>query len=273
MEYRAGIYANDALLLDEVTDYLDVAYPKLYCTVYSGEDYLPELSSNTSFNVAENLDGVGEEDVLIVLSDPGKDFDVLKKFDGSLIDLTGVFNGHADDFYEVSDPIEFILSQIDVEKTGKFGASISLPASFFGRNGVEDLLSQTRSLFSFQKADNLVFDGRISFNILEAGGAKPNMLSGYKKKIDERFGINAAVRIIPVSTAFMLDLFYTKNVKMDFSEPIKAVEAGGYLVDQLPTDFIALEKNTGAGRDTLFGDYIKGLVIQIALHLKEILGE
>jgi len=267
-QYSAALYANENLLLTEVLERIEEDLPAVGLSVY-GSSMTGSAVNTSSGDYDVNPVGELDEEILIVLSDPQKDIELIKKFDGSVIDFTGTFSDLLDEVYEVEDPVSYILKNAGDPQDMEAVASV--PAAVFGKSGIDDMLSQTRELFAFSNAETKVFQDRLAFNIFFSDPDQ-GFLTGYRQKLKQDTGVDVDVRMIPVSTGFVLDVYFKKEVNSNF----KFADA-----DKKP--FETLAEVIGAGgikklsetekRVSFAGDYIHVIVDQITDALKDITGE
>ncbi len=163
-QYSAAIYANENLLLTEVLERIENDLPTIGITLYGNSLAGSEISTATAEYTVNEAGKISEEEILIVLSDPQADVETIRKFDGTVIDMTGTFEGLMDEVYVVEDPVAYILNMVADDKEG-VEAVATLPAAVFGKSGIDDLLSQTRELFAFTNAETKVFENRLAFNM------------------------------------------------------------------------------------------------------------
>jgi aspartate-semialdehyde dehydrogenase len=266
-----AVFANDPLLLSELLGRLEEEFPLLNINIYSSEDFLPAIAAEKPSYEVKSISSLQDEEIAVVLSDPGQYADAIRKLGASVIDCTGIFRDTYDDVYLVEEPVEYLISHFKGDRQSIRG-SLYLPAALFGKNGIDDLLSQTRNLFSFGRDKSKVFEERIAFNVLLGGDEEGNILSGYKKRLEESAGMPLNFRIIPVSTVFLADFFIGDNVSLDENRMFYEYKAAG-LEEAMENNGIGVMRNTSGGMISFTGDYIKVLTGQIALHLKEITGE
>jgi hypothetical protein len=202
-----------------------------------------------------------------VLSDPQSAVEKLKEFDGSVIDFTGTFSDLLDEVYIIEDPVAFVLNSLE----GVEDAVATLPAAVFGKSGIDDMLTQTRELFAFSNAETKVFENRLAFNLFFSDPDQ-GFLSGYRQKLKQDTGVDADVRMIAVSTGFVLDVYFKKDVKGDFTFAIESEEPAETLADIISQDAI-VTTHKNSKRASFAGDYIHVIVRQIIDSLKDITGE
>lgn len=268
-QYSAAVYANENLLLSELLERLEADMPLLEISVYAGTLMENSITTSTGEYSVNPPSELGEEEILIVLSDPQTDMEHLKSFDGTVIDFTGAFNGVVEEVYVVEDPVAYLIKSL-VDDPEDAEAVALLPAALFGKSGIDDLLSQTRELFAFTNAETKILDQRLAFNLFFSDPDQ-GILSGYRQKLKQDTGMDVDVRLIAVSTGFVLDVYLKKDVK---SNPAISDRTGRFssLADVIESDSIVTLANTG-GRISLAGDYIHTVVRQIMDALKDITGE
>lgn len=266
-EYTAAIYANENLLLAEVLERIESDLPTIGINVYGNSLAGTTITTNTGEYDVNKVEKFTDEEILIVLSDPQSDVENIREFDGSVIDLTGSFEGLMDEVYTIEDPVALILNQLE----DKVDAIATVPAALFGKSGIDDLISQTRELFAFTSADAKIFQDRLSFNMFFSD-IDQGILSGYRDKLKQDTELDVDIRMIPVSTGFVLDVYFEKDVNCTFNFCITNEDGFGTLSDVIGTEAIA-QISCGKKRATFAGDYIHTIVRQITDALKDITGE
>jgi len=269
-QYSAAIYANENLLLTEVLEKIEGDLPTIGINVYGSSLAGSEISTATAEYVVGKAESISEEEILIVISDPQNDVEHIRKFDGTVIDMTGTFEGLMDEVYVVEDPIVYILNSVAKDKDS-VEAVATLPAAVFGKSGIDDLLSQTRELFAFSNAETKVFENRLAFNLFFSD-LDQGILSGYRQKLKQETGVDVDVRMIAVSTGFVLDVYFKKDVNSDIKFSVSPDEFTETLSDIIGLDSIVKLAET-PNRLSFTGDYIHTIVRQIIDALKDITGE
>jgi hypothetical protein len=173
-----------------------------------------------------------------------------------------------DEVFTIEDPVTYILKALDADVAA---AVATVPASVFGKSGIDDLLNQTRELFAFSNAETKVFDERLAFNMFFSDG-KDSLLAGYREKLKQDTGVDVDVRMIAVSTGFVLDVYFKKEVKSNFTFAKASEESFSTLSDVIGADGLFLISATET-RATFAGDYIHTIVRQVTDALKDITGE
>lgn len=263
MNYKTAIYTRDYLMLLELMERIESAFPVLETMIFGPESMEEDISGS----LITDLSRVSEADILILLSEPPEDCDHIKNFEGSIIDLVGYKFSDGAEVFRADEPIRAILKNIAVP-TEDVSAVIQLPACVFGKDGVEDLMRQTRDIFSFESGDNLVFNDRIAFNIHFA----PHNLSGLAvgKTVDDfaEAGGDVMLRIYPLSTVFTVDLFAKDVFDLKSADGYK-VPSGFFTAADVSeqSEIFIVRKRNGF---TFIGDYIRLSVEAVMKKLAEV---
>lgn len=268
-QYTAAIYADENLLLTELLERLESELPTIGLTIYSTTQAGSDISTpGGEYNVLP-VEKFGGEEILIVLSDPQKHSEQFKGFDGSVVDFTGTFAGLMDDVYVAEDPIAYLLNML-TDDPDELDAVATVPAAVFGKSGIDDLLAQTRELFAFTNTETKVFENRLAFNLFFSDPDQ-GILSGYRQKLKQDTGVDVDVRMIAVSTGFVLDVYFKKDVNsnLTISDRNGRFET---LADVIESDSIVKVTETGS-RLSFAGDYMHTVSRQIVEALKDITGE
>jgi len=269
-QYTAAIYADENLLLAELLERLEQDMPMLGVSVYGSTLAGQTVNTGTDDYDVNPVKTLKDEEILIVLSDPQGDMEFLKEFDGSVIDFTGTFTDVLDEVYLIEDPIAYILNSIETEKKN-IEAVATLPAAVYGKSGIDDLLTQTRELFAFTNAETKVFENRLAFNMFFSD-LDQGILSGYRQKLKQDTEVDVDCRMIPVSTGFVLDVYFKKDVNSNFTFAVSPDKPLATLADAVSTESIIQLPSQGC-RAGFAGDYIYTIVKQITDALKDITGE
>jgi hypothetical protein len=266
----AAFYANDPLLLSELLSRVEDELPLLKINIYSSEDFLPTIAAEKPSYSVKNIKDLADEEIVVVMGDPGANADAIRGLDASIIDCTGIFSDY-DDVYSVHEPIEYIYKKLKGNSKNTRG-SLYLPAALFGKNAIDDLISQTRNVFSFGRDKSKVFADRIAFNVLLANEDESNILQGYKKRLEDSTGMLLNFRIMPLSTVFLADFFGDEDFEIE-KDKIFYEYTSSNLEEAMENNGIGIIKHSSSSMVSFTGDYIKVLTEQIFLHLKELTGE
>lgn len=267
-QYSVAVYANENLLLSEVLEKLENDFPLLSVRVFGNS--LAHTNLITATNEYDVLPAgmIKDEEMLILLSDPKDDMELLKKFDGDVIDFTGTFVG--EDVYKIEEPVAYLINAMQ-SRPEDMDAVVYLPAAVFGKNGIDDMINQTRELFAFSNVDTKVFEERLAFNMFFSH-AEQGILAGYLQKLKADTGVDADARLGAVSTGFVLDVYFKKDVNKEFSNITDTV---GFV--STIADVCALQRpvviNRTKNRVSIAGDYIRLICGQITDAVKDITGD
>ncbi|MGE4317783.1 MAG: hypothetical protein AB7E96_02660 [Deferribacterales bacterium] len=266
--YSAAVYANENLLLTEVLDKLENEFPMMGIKVFGNS--LAHTALTTATNEYDVLPAgmVGEEEILLVLSDPKDDLEVLKDFDGDIVDFTGTFT--SDEVYRIEEPLAYLINAMKT-RPEEMDAVAYVPAAVFGKNGIDDMINQTRELFTFTNNENKVFDERLAFNMFFSD-REEGILAGMRKKLEAETGVDADLRLGAVSTGFVLDVYFKKDVNKEFGNITDMVGFIPTMADICSKPRPVLLSRT-KNRVSIAGDYISLICSQIMDAFKDITGE
>lgn len=266
--YKAAIYVDDYFLLLELISRIDKDIPSLEYTIYGDERFEKSLSDTAEGYVVTDLSGISDAEILIMLSKPDKDIDVIKNFDGTVIDLSGYNFGSDTEVLKVDEPVRKILKNIAVPVSDT-SVVVTLPVCVYGKNGVEDLMTQTKDIFTFENSESLVFSNRIAFN-KHFNPVTAGLLVG--KTVDDfaESGGYISVRLAPLSTVFVVDVFAKDVFGLKDDDGYFATEGFFTASDIAERNDIAVL----AGRNSLTftGDYIRVIIEEVMKKLKEVTG-
>lgn len=270
MNYKIGIYTTDYLLLLELNSRLESAYPAASVLVF-GDKGLEESveMSNVDDYVITDFGRLNEVEILIILSDPEPIIKEVEKFEGTVIDAFGAEFSKNVEVFRVDEPVMSVLKNLDVN-FNEISIVCQIPVCAFGKCGVEDLMRQTKEIFAFEDSDNLVFENRIAFNV----HFNPTNLSGLPvAKSFETFqndGGDVSLRILPVSTVFILDIYGQNPFTLKNDDLYKFVE-GFFTMSEVAEsgDIFAVKRKNGY---TFAGDYIRILIEAVIKKLDEVTG-
>lgn len=267
-QYSAAIYANENLLLTEVLEKIEKELPLIEVTLFGNS--LAHTSFTTSSNEYDVHPAgmIKDEEILIVLSDPQDDMELLKKFDGDIIDFTGAFTG--EDVYKVEEPLAYIINALG-QKPEDMDAVALVPAAVFGKNGIDDMINQTRELFTFSNAETKVFEDRLAFNLFFSDNEQ-GILSGFRRKLKADTGLDVDIRMGAISTGFVLDVYFKKAINKDVSNITELV---GFVstLSEIGANKRPVTITRNSTRISIAGDYLNVITSQVAEALKDIIGE
>lgn len=271
--YKAAIYINDYLLLLELISRLDLELPSLEYTIYGSAAFEKTLENTAEGYVVTDLSGIEDAEILILLADPSlelekKDLDIIENFDGTIINATSFKFNKDVEVFEVVEPIRKILRNIAVP-VGNTSVILNLPVCIYGKDGVEDLMTQTKDIFTFENNDSSIFQHRIAFNKhfnpVISGTAVEKSIIDFSEA-----GGDVSVRISPLSTVFVVDVF----AKDSFG--LKNPEGYNYTNDFFTAndvaernDILVIQRRNGL---TFTGDYIRILIDGVLSNIREVTG-
>ncbi len=146
---KAAIFVNDYLLLLDFLSKVENEFPLLEYTIYGDKEFAESLENTAEGYVETDLSSIADAEVLILLAKPINDKEnIIKKFDGTVIDITGYEFNNDVEVFKIDEPVRKVLKNIAVP-VSDVTVTISLPVCIYGKHGVEDLMQQTRSIFSF----------------------------------------------------------------------------------------------------------------------------
>lgn len=259
MKMDAAVYAEDTLLMRELLDGIDGQLPEFNVNIYSYGSAVERIQSeNTDLHV-NSMSKFGNEDVLIVLSSDNIAYEHADNFDGSIIDITG--NISSEDVIQILNPVEYLLYSV-TENIQSLKGVCSLPVCVLGKKGVDDIVSQTKGLLSFTKAENQVLDSELAFNIILN---ENRVLNRYLMNLNEQIRKNFTFRLLPVTTGLILDIFGdTSSVAED--DLYKRENSLSEIVNNEGLSFKKYEN----GMVCVYADYLYVYVKQIIDELKKL---
>jgi len=257
---EVGIFAGESLLLNEVITAIQGQMPEVSVNVYAEEEKMPVLQSEVPSAQIDKLSHFGDEDVLLVL--PGGEglADYAGGFDGSIIDAAGCYSEDGE-ICNVFNPVEYILYSV-CDNIDDIRGVCNLPAAVFGKDGVDDLINQTRHLLAFSDYNTKVIDFNLGFNVITEGNP---LFDKYLTNIKDEIRKNFIFRLLPVSTGLILDIYgNTENVAGE-----DLYGKTGNLTDIIANEGLVFRKENN-GMVTVYGDYLHILTKQILDELKKL---
>jgi hypothetical protein len=189
-------------------------------------------------------------------------------FKGVLLDYNMLNVCAYSKYYNIKDAL-FCLLDETLALNGPMAAVLALPTAFFGKAGVESMMKETRSIFSFEDYES-IFDRRVSFNVNFFRRNLPN--AQFSSEIEElrALGLNLSVRLNSVSTAFVLDLFPKEPLKLPENFYYREAEGDISLEEITESDEAALliHEDDENPFYTIIGDYIHINTYAILKHIK-----
>ncbi len=258
MYMDVGVFATDPLLLNEVMDAINSHFPSFSVTVYSESPKMEDLQALNSQCEVRDIKRSSEEDVLIILNSL-RENGILKDFDGSLIDITGEFD--AEDTIFIKNPVEYILSSVSDDFNDLYGVC-SLPAAIFGKAAVDDLVNQTRHLFSFNSYENKMLTSDLAFNVLLN---ENTLLKEFKEKLNENIRENFNFRLLPVTTGIIVDVCGAADEILDDDLYLR-----NFSLSEITLNEGLSFSRHGKGMLSVYGDYLFIYTKQIIDELRKL---
>lgn len=137
------------------------------------------------------------------------------------------------------------LLLLRAQKAGKIGVSVCTafePASERGRQGLDELHSQTVNLLSFQQLPTAVFDAQLAFNMLSRYGEKsvPALESVERRVVMHLESITEGRAVMPALTLAQAPIFHghVLSLYLEFEQAI----AAGDLTQVLSGDHVSVAR-------------------------------
>ncbi len=266
---KTAIFVNDYLLLLDFLSKLENEFPLMEYTIFGDEAFAESLENTAEGYVETDLSLIKDAELLIMLAKPLKDDEkVIKNFDGTIIDITGYEFSKDAEVFMIAEPVRKILQNIAVP-VSDVSVTLSLPVCIFGKHGVEDLMQQTRSIFTFDNVDNLVFHDRIAFN-KHFNPVTAGLVVG--KTVDDfvEAGGDISVRISPLSTVFEIDIFAKDVFALKSDDGYFPIESFFTAADISERNDVAVIPRRNSY--TFVGDYVRVLIEDVMKKLREVVG-
>ena len=264
---KTAIFINDYLLLIDFLAKVEDEFPLLEYTIFGDKEFAASLEDTAEGYVETDLSLLKDAELLIMLAKPLNDDGVFKNFDGTIIDITGYEFSKEAEVFQIYKPVRKILRNIAVT-INDVSVVLSLPVCIYGKHGVEDLMQQTRSIFTFDEAENLIFQERIAFN-KHFNPVTAGLPVG--KTIDDfaAAGGDISVRISPLSTVFEMDVFAKDIFGLKDDEGYFPTESFFTASDVSErSDITVIPRRNGL---TFVGDYVRVLIEDILKKMKEVI--
>jgi hypothetical protein len=266
LNYTIGVYAEDYLLLLELLVKLNEALPIAEVKVCGGEELVQSLPAEVAEQIAQDPNELKGTDLVILLGRLPDEF--FKDYDGQVIALSG-FEPKCDDLMVLKDPLTEYLYLL-AERNKAMAMNIGLPMAIYGKAGVDMLMQETRSVYSFEQYDDSVLPMRIAFNMhFYANDLPAGVLSDDLAALRRLANVN--VRINPISTVFVVDLFAPAAIKFPEGLEFVAID-NDFSLEEVTRDAVVARIASNDGRAvTLTGDYLHLRTFQILNAIKEAL--
>lgn len=264
--YKVAIYVNDYLLLLELVAKLDEEFPNIDYSIFGDKAFEKSLKDSAEGYVLTDLSEIEDYDILITLSKPTEDSKYIKEFDGTVIDISGYEFAQDTEVLSVDEPIRKILKNIAVPVLDT-SVVLELPACIYGKNGVEDLMNQTKGIFTFENIDSAIFKQRIAFN----KHFNP-VIAGLPvgKTVDDfaESGGEVSIRLSSLSTVFVLDVYAKDKFGLKDDDGYFVVEGFFTTSDASERDdIIVYPRRNGL---TFVADYVRIIVNEVFGKIREV---
>lgn len=235
------------------------------------EDSLSEYFTVSCVSEESSFENVCDEDlVVVILSEfTSKLGNFLRKSSVDVIDFTGLADSYTSRCLPVSEPSVYLLEQIFGSYISEIRGNIYYPASVFGKAGIDDLIEQTRSIFTMTSNENKILDFNIPFNGKIGYGFGNSSLLKYIESYNYTIPQNFDLRLIPFSTNLVIDVFKPEYMEIDLPHLNRCVDISSELSDS-QSGFVAFEIDNQ--RITVLADYIKVIKKQVFDKITEITG-
>ncbi len=254
MNNVVGIYSDDYLLLLEFTYLLENELPDTEVKLFGKAEFLEGLPSETLEQISGDINGLLETDVAVILGKLPKTDIFPQKYDGTIIDLSDGNDYVYSDTIMLADPLFALLTEI-AKPNENLVMNISMPAAVYGRAGVDQLMQETRSVYSFENYDDSTLPMRMAFNIHFYADLLPHKaLEGSVELLRKYCDVN--LRLNPVSTAFVVDITSPQAIPLPGGMNFFAPEGDFSLDDITSGGRIAAITTAGGRSHTLVGDYL-----------------
>ena len=265
---KTAIFVDDYLLLLDFLSRVENEFPLLEYTIYGDNEFAESIENTAEGYVETDLSSIKEAELLVLLAKPLKDNEnIIKNFDGTVIDITGYEFSSDTEVFKIDEPVRKVLKNIAVP-IADVSVTISLPVCIYGKHGVEDLMQQTRNIFSFEDGESLIFHNRIAFN----KHFNP-LIAGLPvgKTVDDfaETGGDVSVRISPLSTVFEIDVFAKDAFGLKDDEGYFPTESFFTAADISERSDIAVIPRRNAF--TFVGDYVRVLIEDVMKKLREVM--
>ncbi len=267
MNSKIAVYVNDYMTLLELASKIDAGYPQVELMVFGSQKLSSEFKDKSLEYELTDISKLREADVLIMLAKPEENAEEYARFDGTVVDAIGYTFADDAEVIKAANPILEIFENID-RAPAALTATVWLPVCIFGQAGVEDLMSQTKDIFTFQSSENTVIEDRIAFNV----HFEPEYIN--QASVSDTFialrkqGLDVSVRLLPLSTVFMVDVFSDDDFELhDIDNYV--TPNGYYNAESLPDGKLMATKRRNGYSFT--GDYLRVYVDNILKQLEEVI--
>lgn len=266
--YKAAIFADDYLTLLEFTSRLEEELPVLEYSVFGEKSFEDSLKNSAEGYVITDFSKIREAEFLITLAQPANEVSEINGFDGTVIDACGLDFAAGTEVFHIPEPVRKTLRNIAVP-IADVSVAVNLPVCVYGKAGVEELMRQTKDIFSFENSGSSVFERRIAFN----QHFNPVSFGRLIENTAEDFigsGGDISIRISPLSTVFVIDVFAKNHIGLKNGYGFFMTE--GFFTASDVSERSDIAVIAGRNRLTFIGDYIRVFTEDMVNKLKEVIG-
>lgn len=264
MQYTIGVYSEEYLLLLELLLKLNSELPMAEVKTCAGAELIESLPVEVAEQISQDPNELKDCDVIILLGKLPDEF--FEDFDGTVIALQG-FEPNFEDTITLQDPMMEYLYRL-AERNRGLAINIGLPMAIYGKAGVDMLMQETRSIYSFEQYDDSILPMRIAFNMHFYKNNLPgNVLQRDVEALRKLATVNT--RINPISTVFVVDIFAPTKVTFPTGIEFTDVEQD-FSLEDITQNHIAA-RITNGNFYTIAGDYLHIRTFQILQAIKEAL--
>ncbi len=267
---KTAIFIDDYLLLLDFIGKVEEEFPTLEYKIFASREFAETLEDIAYSYIETDLSLLKDFELLVFLAKPSKDHNIFKSFDGTVINgINYEFNKDVEVF-KVYEPIRKILRNLAVP-VSDISVVLSLPVCIYGKAGVEDLMQQTRSVFTFDSVESLIFQERIAFNKhfnYNIGDIRDIIISDTIKDFISSGG-DISVRLSSLSTVFEMDVFGKDFFGLKDDNGYFPTESFFTATDVSErNDIVVITRNRGL---TFVGDYERVFIEDIISKMKEVI--
>ena len=247
------VFSYDALISKEIEESLEECLT-VYCV--SEESSLESLCDDDS--------------IIVLLSEfTSKIGNFIRNKSLDVIDFTGLADKYSSKSLAVYEPSVYLLRSFFGGYLNEIKGNIYYPVSVFGKAGLDDLVEQTRSIFTMTSSESKILDFNIPFNGKIGYGFGNSSILRYIESHDHTIAQNFDLRLMPFSTNMVIDVFKPEYVETDLPHLDRCVDISLELSNS-DSGFVAFELDSQ--RVTMLGDYIKIIKKQVIDRIIEITG-
>ncbi|UOD34617.1 hypothetical protein DSN97_10790 [Deferribacteraceae bacterium V6Fe1] len=247
-----GVFSKDNFLYKELEEFTS-----------DGNIILEQIADE------EEIQDITAYDVFIVLSDFNEKLvNVIKNYNGTVLDLTGVVKNYYNNTEDIVEPSVYLLEKYFGDSLDAIKGNIYYPTCIFGKAGIDDLVNQTKDIFTFGNTEPKILKSSIPFNAILGMGFGQNGLKEYISRFGDTIISNFDLRLLPFSTYMIIDIFKPFNVEIYSDYLEEEIALSGILHDRTHKIYLIDDD-----RVTIVADYLKLISEQILEKIKFNMGE